>query len=616
MSDIELTTRAERLSFPGMVLMLTFAAVALPWLIGQAGVVPKGRLIAWGILTSAVAATITGRYIAAVHLGAQVALWTRAESIVMAFNLAVLAWLTPDLAAHESLRFVLATVIVAVTTLGALNAWYLVHFRRTYTGIVAVVATSYSVAFSMAQNLILALFCMTWSLVTLHFAHVGFDSFTELNRLRRESERSARLDDLTLLHTRAAFIAELETRAQSGEVYSLVLIDLDGFKAINDGFGHGTGDSVLRTVAARLTEALPTDTLLGRLGGDEFAALVPVGPTQLASPLEQTLARVAEPIEVNGRTLYVAGSAGWTGLNQAESSAELLAQADAAMYASKNSGTVASTEFSIDLREELDRSLAMRQAFRAGVRGAMIDFVAQPIVRADSERPIAVELLARWPADSEIMIATGDFNRLADETGLAVDLDRLALTQARDLLGQWRDDPVLGRIVVKVNVSPLHLQNHGLERTIVELIPARDRDRLGLEFVETKLIASAERNDTQLRDLKSMGVTLSIDDFGVGYSSLAYLRRLPVSELKIDRSFVVDIDTDSVNQGLVRAMVNMASTLGLPTVAEGIESLSELNTIRRLGVSAVQGFVLGRPQSIPSVEAHIYSMAERSLRSA
>ena len=203
-----------------------------------------------------------------------------------------------------------------------------------------------------------------------------------------------------------------------------------------------------------------------------------------------------------------------------------------------------------------------------------------------------------------------EFTRVADETGLAVELDRQALAAARAILDTWADDPILGSLIVKANISPVHLHNGELLQSVRKLVPEAMRHRLGLEYVESQLITAAERNHQQLRDLREMGVTVSVDDFGVGYSSRTYLRRLPVSEIKIDRSFVTNLDTDAINQGLVRAIVDIASTLGLPTVAEGIETPEEFAAAARLGVSLAQGYLLGHPSPLADVDDVLRALAE------
>jgi len=387
---------------------------------------------------------------------------------------------------------------------------------------------------------------------------------------------------------------------------ALVLIDLDGFKGINDAYGHTTGDGVLKAVARRLRDLLPSDTSIGRLGGDEFAAIVYQSGIDLQVTLDTVVREIGQVIEVDGRGLYVAGSVGWTRL-AGGTPAELMAEADAAMYESKNSASATSIGFDPLMRDLLTQALERRQRFRVAVKEKEIEFLAQPIVRATDGSGIALEILARWPRSDPNQIGPDEFNRLADETGLAIELDRLAITAARDLIESFADDPYLSTIVVKCNISPLHLHNLELTRTLDDIIAPSRRDRLGLELVESRLITANRRHHLLLRDLKAMGVVISLDDFGTGYSSLAYLRQLPVSEIKIDRQFVTGIDSDPINQGIVRSIVDLAATLGLWTVAEGVENDAELARVTSLGVGSVQGFHISEPVSFEEIGSLLWA---------
>jgi len=393
----------------------------------------------------------------------------------------------------------------------------------------------------------------------------------------------------------------------------LALFDLNDFKAINDGFGHSVGDKALQVVAKRLPNHLPGGAKISRVGGDEFAAVFSCERAAAGSIVDGALGALAEPIQVDNLELFIAASSGWTVLDPTVSSAESMAQADAAMYHSKRSRITESTGFDSELRDELDRSLLLRQQFRSALMKSEIKFHSQPLVRFSDRCPVAVELLARWTQHDDSTVPPDEFVRIADETGLAIELDRHALNAAAGLLDSWQSDQFLQTLVVKVNISPVHLRNDQLVESVRDLVPSSHWDRLGLEFVETQLISAADRNRHQLETLMNMGVTVSIDDFGVGYSSLTYLRSLPVSELKIDRSFVTALDSDPVNQGLMQAIVDMASTLGLPTVAEGVETEEEFQAARRLGLSSCQGYLTGRPGTLADVPLVLQELHRKSL---
>lgn len=536
------------------------------------------------------------------------------ESLGTALTFSGLAWLGPDIATATPSKHVLMIALVAVTSISAANSSHITRRRPFFAKLIVIVACSYALAFSLQGEWVFAVLSLLWCVSIAGLTRVGYEGMKELLELRHASERTARHDDLTGLLGRAAFFDAVNAHpfmdpSDSRVVPALVLFDLDGFKAINDSFGHASGDAVLQAVAKRLDLFLPSDASLGRLGGDEFAAVFAVPHDQLEETIENALAAISEPIRVDDRELYVAASAGWTLVEAGSSSAELMAEADAAMYQSKNSQTTISTGFDKILRDELDRSLEMRQRFRSALKRSEIEFWAQPLVRSVDCAPVAVELLARWRQHDDTMIGPLEFARVADETGLAVELDRKALEAARELLATWAADPLLGGLTVKANISPVHLHNSVLTASVQEIVPASDQSRLGLEFVESRLISAAERNHEQLQELLDLGVELSIDDFGVGYSSLTYLRSLPVSEIKIDRSFVTDVDCDKINQGLIRAIVDIAATLGLPTVAEGVETAGEFAAVTRLGVSKVQGYYVGHPVPLNQIEAALRALA-------
>lgn len=527
------------------------------------------------------------------------------EGTIAAINFACLPWLASGLAGDEPNKYLLMIAYIAYVSSAASNAAMSVRRLRHLLPHIALACLSYLVAYLIEADWLFATFVVLWAIAVPIQMRDGFKALALLSAQRAKSIASARTDGLTGLLNRTAFVAEIERRLATQVPTALVLIDLDGFKAINDGYGHAAGDGILRSVAHRLDDIFPEGTVVGRLGGDEFAILVPTNSIDLAETVQESVNGISDVVTVAGRDLYVAASAGWTQLRDNASPADLMAEADAAMYQSKTSTSTSATGFGPSMRSELDRSLELRQLFRNAVRSGSIDFLAQPIVRVSDRVPVAVELLARWPDRQPTDVAVEEFNRLADETGLAIELDQLALKAAAELLARWADDPLLAEVRVKVNTSPTHLHNLALAHTIRTVIPPEHRHRLGLEFVESKLIMTESRHHAVLTDINAMGVTISLDDFGTGYSSLAYLKQLAAHEVKIDRAFVTGLNGDSTNQGLVRAIVDIATTLGLTTVAEGIESQAELDTIAELGVDRAQGFLTGRPASFDSVSADL-----------
>ncbi|MEM7093033.1 MAG: GGDEF and EAL domain-containing protein [Actinomycetota bacterium] len=581
------------------------AAVGVPAFLSESEVIRSGNLVVFVLAEAVLAVLAASTFVISAARPSWLRPLVRIEGIGTAINFGALAWLGPDVASSTPSKFLLLVALVAITGIGA-SFSSILHGRRTaFVRSMVIIGTAHVTAYLVSGELILAAFATAWCVSVYLFSGVGLKAMEELLELRRQSEEAARYDHLTQALNRPAFMDALERSAASGDPAVLLLLDLDGFKAVNDSYGHATGDAVLRAVAERLRRRLPPASSIGRLGGDELSAIIPTEDIEVAAQLDRVAAHVAEAITAEGRSVYVAGSIGWTYVRGGVSARDLIAEADAAMYESKNSTTTSISGFTPALRDQLELSLELRQRFRAAVRGQGISFEAQPVVSTEFRRPVAVELLARWPDESGDGIAPDAFNQLANETGLALELDCQALRAGARLLRGWRDDPDLSSLVVKVNISPSHLEHRTLVHSIVTIVDEADRHRLGVEFIETELLAASSMTKDLLLDLSNMGVTVSIDDFGTGYSSLAYLRSVPVSEIKIDRTFVRAVDRDPVNRGLVQAVVDVARTLGLSTIAEGVERPEEFDEVARLGVSAVQGYLTGRPAAVDEISAKL-----------
>jgi len=595
---------AERNSALTMGVLHLLVVVAGPLLTWDSELIDNRMVVVWSVGQAVLA---LGSFASAWSLMQgrleQYARQAELQSFVTALAFGALPWLPTDLSASDPARLVLMIAAMAVTAIAATNSAHITNRRPLFWRLIVIVTVSNALAFGLRGETGLALLIVVWSVAIAAVTKVGHRAVLELLDLRQASEDSARRDDLTGLLSRLAFFEALHeaavldlSRGEDGQQI-LALFDLNDFKAINDGFGHVVGDKVLQIIGARLPNHLPGNARISRVGGDEFAVVFAGGRTGAGPIVDRALEALTKPIRVDDRELFISASSGWTVIDPAVSSAELMAQADVAMYHSKRFKLSESTGFDSDLRDQLDRSIDLRHRFRSALMKSEITFHAQPLVRFGD----------RCPVD--------EFVRIADETGLAVDLDRHALRSAAELLDRWAPDEFLNTLVVKVNISPVHLRNEKLVASIIDVIPAKHWNRLGLEFVESQLIPAADHNRHQLEKLMAMGITLSIDDFGVGYSSLTYLRSLPVSELKIDRSFVTALDSDSINQGLMKAIVDMATTLGLPTVAEGVETEQEFEAAQRLGVSVCQGYLTARPGPIADAAQLLHELRQQSLDS-
>ena len=422
---------------------------------------------------------------------------------------------------------------------------------------------------------------------------------------RKEAERvlrhRAHHDSLTGLPNRLALAETVAGRIGEGhQPFALLLLDLDRFKDINDGLGHETGDHLLVEVARRLAGgARPGDTV-ARLGGDEFA-VVASGVTDaaeaeaVAAALQDVL---DEPFELDGMVLHVGASIGIAVEDNAPGASLdnvtlLLQRADVAMYRAKASGIGCAT-FGVEDEQDRPARLAMVSDLRAALDTGDIRTHFQPQVDITTGLVEQVEVLARWTRNGQ-SVPPDEFIPLAEHTGLIGRLTAEVLRQALAQCRRWSDVGL--PISVAVNVSAPSLRDGDFVRSVREALQAAGvpPERLTLEITESALAEQTETAVSMMEALRASGVRLSIDDFGSGYSSMAYLKRLPIDELKIDRVFITDMLTDTRDQPITRAIIELAHSLNLSVVAEGVESPALTELLRRFGCDAVQGFGLCRP---------------------
>jgi diguanylate cyclase (GGDEF)-like protein len=413
-------------------------------------------------------------------------------------------------------------------------------------------------------------------------------------------------DSLTDLPNRALFLDRLQQAIlrshHDAKGLAVLLIDLDGFKQVNDALGHHAGDMVLQEVAMRLRTALRASDTVARLGGDEFAVLLPgtdVNRAVLAA--RKVLLDLQHPFVVDGRPLNISASVGIAGVpSHAATSDEVLRRADSAMYLAKRdkAGYVV-YEASRDHRSGIRASLASALGPAIDDRQFVVDY--QPIVHLAANTVSAVESLVRWDHPQLGRLLPDDFIRLAEDTGHVDPLTSFVLERA---LSDWPRSARPDGCGVAVNVSPRSLQDvafSGRVRTLLERlrVPATS---LILEVTESLVMADPEGAIRCLDELHGMGVRLVLDDFGKGYSSLSYLRRLPVHQIKIDRSFIMSLADDG-DDTLVKCMINIAHDLGMSAVAEGVETETVLEQLCDLGCDAAQGFFLAKPGPAAEIAA-------------
>jgi diguanylate cyclase (GGDEF)-like protein/PAS domain S-box-containing protein len=440
-------------------------------------------------------------------------------------------------------------------------------------------------------------------------AVVALHDVTERRRAEEQLARQAVSDPLTDLPNRLLLRDRLDhalgAASRGHRLPALLFIDLDGFKAVNDSAGHDAGDEVLVAVAGRLRAALRPGDTLARLGGDEFAILLEESDADEAIRLAQRLLPlVAEHLTLRGLDLVVTASVGVAVPEEGtrSTSGDLLRNADLAMYAAKESGKgqvriyEPSMHASVIARTSLERGL--RQALAEGE----LVLHYQPVVSFGSGRAVEVEALVRWESPERGLVPPLDFIPLAEATGLIVPIGAWVLEEGCRQLAAWDADPASGLagLALAVNVSPRQLQDPGL---LAEVHAALEQHGLGPERLTIEITESALGDGAPtlrlLQALKDLGVRLSLDDFGTGYSSLARLRHFPVDTVKIDRSFVQEIEAGR-QAPLVSATLALAGALGLSNVAEGVETEEQERFLREQGCDSAQGFRYSRP--LPAAE--------------
>jgi diguanylate cyclase (GGDEF)-like protein len=401
------------------------------------------------------------------------------------------------------------------------------------------------------------------------------------------------LPNRTLLHDRLEQALRVANR--EGTAASLLLLDLNGFKEINDTLGHHAGDRMLQAVATRVRGLLRQADTVARLGGDEFALVLPTADVNGALLTAQKVLRaIEEPCVIDQRALSVRASLGVACFPEHGRSAEtLLQRADIAMYVAKTDRVgVAVYAASRDLHSHRRQSLIAE--FRKGLDEAQFYLEYQPTLHLRTNVIVGIEALVRWNHPQQGRVLPGDFIDLAEQTGLINPLTTIVLETA---IREWTPLQTVPPITVAVNLSSRTLQDPRLPQRIAAMLDAYDAPPfcLALEITENILMADPARSLDCLRRLHDMGVRLVIDDFGTGYSSLGYLRRLPVDELKIDRSFVAALAT-AQDDVIVRSTIDLAHNLGLSVIAEGVETEAVADRLRELGCDAAQGTFVSAPR--------------------
>jgi diguanylate cyclase (GGDEF)-like protein/PAS domain S-box-containing protein len=435
----------------------------------------------------------------------------------------------------------------------------------------------------------------------ISIAHI--EDITERRRDAERLEWAATHDELTKLPNRFRFLdllgRELATNAPG--TLAVLFVDLDNFKVINDSLGHAAGDQLLRTMGDRLRTVVRDRDLLGRFGGDEFIVMLgemdgAVSALEIAERLRQ---EVAKPMLVDDAELFTTASIGIALADAGCTTSDLLRNADAAMYRAKARGRNCVEVFAPGGHEATVIALRTTNELRRGLeRGEVLPYF-QPIVDLADGRLHGFEVLARWRHPDRGLLGPEQFLGMAEETGLIGDVGAVIMRSALVTLGAWQAHSIrLQHLTLSINVSVRQLMSSGFLETVGDALieSGVEADSLWLEITETALMSDTKAAGRALRDLRSIGLHLSVDDFGTGYSSLTYLKRFPVESIKVDRSFVSGLGIDNDDSAIVEAVVGLGQSLGLTVVAEGVETPLQLNRLREIGCDFGQGYLFGRPR--------------------
>jgi diguanylate cyclase (GGDEF)-like protein/PAS domain S-box-containing protein len=430
-------------------------------------------------------------------------------------------------------------------------------------------------------------------------------------------------DALTSLPNRALFedrlAGALKHSARQGDMVAVLFLDLDRFKIINDTLGHSIGDALLVALSRRLRASVRDEDTVARMGGDEFIFVL--GGLRSAEdavkPARKILEAIRPPFHIHGHELYVTASIG-IGLYPGDGLGpdQLLKCADMALYRAKERGRNRLQLYNPTLNVRVFEQMVLEKHLRRALEQNQFQLVYQPQVALDSGQVVGVEALIRWQHPELGLVSPDDFVPLAEESGLIEPLGLWVLRTACLQHRAWREAHVSG-LRLAVNMSARQFQRSGLEARIREVLGETGMDArwLELELTESVLMQEGDSTAALLESLSACGMSLALDDFGTGYSSLSYLKRFPIKRVKIDRSFVRDINTSEGDAALARAVIAMAHGLGVDVVAEGIESLEQLAKLRRYGCDEGQGYFLGRPV-VPSEVPQLVRRQRQQIRSA
>ncbi len=438
---------------------------------------------------------------------------------------------------------------------------------------------------------------------SIHGIVLNVRDVTERKELEGRIAWQAFHDPMTGLANRVLFtdrVTHALARRERGPVdIGVLFIDLDHFKIVNDTLGHAAGDDLLRQVARRIEGEVRSADTVARLGGDEFAVLLEDSDrASCLSTANRLLAQLTRPFMLEGREVFIGASIGVTEAQPGVTLDELVRDADVAMYVAKAEGRGRVVRFEASMRAKVADRLQLEADLRRAIERDELQVHYQPLVDLQTGDILGAEALLRWHHPTRGLIAPSTFVPIAEDAGLIRDISRRVLrTACRDAMSWEAPDPEAPPLHVAVNLSGRHLQEASVVDDVRDALEVSglDASRLTIEMTESVMMQNADAVIDAMRQLKSLGVTLALDDFGTGYSSLSYLQRFPIDVLKIDKSFINQLGGAASDDALTRAILSLGETLGLATVAEGIEGEKQLAQLQAMGCLLGQGFLMSQP---------------------
>ncbi|MBH1992046.1 MAG: EAL domain-containing protein [Sphingomonadaceae bacterium] len=448
---------------------------------------------------------------------------------------------------------------------------------------------------------------------------------TEMRRSQAEVTRLAQFDSLTGLANRIQMLRSLEQavadrHGKAGEC-TLMMLDLDRFKTVNDTLGHPAGDALLRQVSQRLQRTVGDQGLVGRQGGDEFKILFPGSrdPAAMAQLAQAIISTVSQPYSIEGTAVVIGVSIGISCCPKDGTTAEaMIRNADLALYAAKGNGRGIHRFYASEMHADAEDRRQLEEDLRHALTADGLHLVYQPIVSTTTEKITGYEALLRWTHPVRGEVSPTLFIPIAEDSGLIGQIGEWVLRTACRDAAQWQ-----AGTRVAVNVSPTQFANPGFPATVMNALASAQLapERLELEITENVFLNDDDGTDAMFTRLKALGVRLALDDFGTGYSSLGYLKKAPFDKIKIDQSFVRGAAIKgNRNSAIIKAIVSLAEALGMDTTAEGAETQDELELIRQLGCSHIQGYIYGRPMPFADIvlnqRAHGINAAANGFKSS